>query len=482
MKNSYSIPLFIAWFCLACACSGKVDIKPGPVDETRNIPVEIWTTRPDGSAKLLKEAKTMVFSSKPTTAAFTIEVDPSIKYQQMDGFGYTLTGGSAMLINQLPPAVKQTLLNDLFGTAGDNAGIGVSYLRLSMGASDLDETVFSYNDLPSGQTDINQQKFSVAPDKVNLIPVLKEIFAINPQIKIIATPWSAPAWMKDNNSPKGGKLKTEYFASYAIYFVKYVQAMKAEGINITAITPQNEPLHDGNNPSMYMSAEDQRDFIKNHLGPAFAAAGITTKIIVYDHNADNIDYARIIYNDADAGKYVDGAAFHLYAGSIGNLSVLHNNFPSKNIYFTEQWAQSTADFGGDLKWHMENIIIGAPRNWAKVVMQWNLANDPNFGPHTPGGCTQCKGAITISGAGYEKNVAYFNIAHASKFVPQSSQRIESSNLSNFINVCFLRPDGKKALIVFNKSSTGATFYLKMKENGLAASVPMTANSVITVVW
>lgn len=238
--------------------------------------------------------------------------------------------------------------------------------------------------------------------------------------------------------------------------------MQAEGIQIYAITPQNEPLHPGNNPSMYFTAEHERDFIKNNLGPAFAAAGISTKIVIYDHNLDRPDYPTTIYNDAAAAKYVDGAAFHMYAGDVGTMGSIHNSFPTKNLYFTEQWTSSAGSFDGDMQWHVKNIIIGTMRNWSKVALEWNLANDPSFGPHTPGGCTMCKGALTINGSSFTRNVAYYIVAHASKFVPAGSTRVDSNNSGSLLTVAFLRQDGKRVLIVFNEGNAEETFNLKYR--------------------
>lgn len=479
--NKFFLTAVISFLVLiSCGSKNNGTITPKPdEDKSENVNLEIWTTRGDKSELFKKEVKQFTFSSKATDARFTIEIDAAQQFQEMDGFGYTLTGGSAMLINAMSGAMQNNLLQDLFANSGDN-GIGVNYIRISIGASDLDEKVFSYNDLPAGETDVNQEKFSIQQDKINLIPVLKKILTINPAIKIMATPWSAPAWMKDNNSAIGGKLKQEYYASYALYFAKYIDAMKEEGISITAVTPQNEPLHDGNNPSMKMEAEEQRDFIKNHLGAAMQSKGV--KVIVYDHNADNTQYAKTIYNDADAAKYVDGAAFHLYAGDIKSLSELHNVYPDKNLYFTEQWTSSDGSFNGDLDWHMRNVITGAPNNWAKVVMQWNLANNANFGPHTEGGCTKCKGAVTIvNSTSYEKNVAYYNVAHLSKFVLPGSKRVASTQSSNnFSNTAYIRPDGKKVLVVYAQNA--ATFYMRLKDKNLTAAIPMTANTVKTIIW
>lgn len=296
----------------------------------------------------------------------------------------------------------------------------------------------------------------------------------------MGTPWSPPTWMKDNGNSIGGKLKPEYYSVYANYFVKYIQAMKAEGITIDAVTIQNEPQHDGNNPSMRMEATEQRDFIKNHLGPAFQTAAINTKIIIWDHNCDNPNYPITILNDPDAKKYIDGSAFHLYAGDINALSTVKAAHADKNLYFTEQWTSSTGDFGGDLKWHLRNVIIGSMRNWSKTALEWNLANDPSFGPHTPGGCTQCKGALTISGSTVTKNVAYYIIAHASKFVPTGSTRISSTHSGNILSVAFKRADGKKVLIVLNDNDNTSSFNIRYNNKLALTSLP--GGSVGTYIW
>lgn len=265
---------------------------PTPVNE-----VDFWMTNKEETIKLQKQSTVLAFGTASNQNQ-NIDVDESISYQSVDGFGYTLTGGSAEVINTLIPAVKQDLLQELFGS-GSNS-IGVSYLRISIGASDLNAAPFTYDDMPAGQTDLTLTNFNLAPDLTNLIPLIQDILAINPNIKILATPWSAPLWMKDNGSFVGGSLQTQYYSVYAQYFVKYIQAMKAKGITIDAITPQNEPLHGGNNPSLVMTAAQQADFIKNHLGPALQTANLTTKIIIYDHNADRPDYPIAILNDAVA--------------------------------------------------------------------------------------------------------------------------------------------------------------------------------------
>ncbi len=466
--------------CCSRGSSGGGD-EPAPPTPTPPTPVtneiDVWLTKGDQSVLLAKQSGILVFSSVINTHPY-LDINPGQTYQSIDGFGYTLTGGSVEVINRLTASKKEELLQNLFGNS--ESSIGVSYLRLSIGASDLNSEVFSYNDLPSGQTDLNLEHFTMEKDQP-VIDMLKKILTINPNIQIIATPWSPPVWMKDNGSTIGGSLKPEYYGVYARYFVKYIQQMKTQGITIHAITPQNEPLHAGNNPSLYMTAEQQRDFIKNHLGPAFQEVGITTKIIAWDHNADNIAYSTTILSDPEAAKFVDGSAFHLYNGSISNLSSLRNAFPSKNIYFTEQYTSSDGAFSGDLMWHLENVIVGSMRNWSKNALEWNLANDANFKPYTPGGCTVCKGAITVlSGENYTKNVAYYIIAHASKFVPYNSVRIQSGNVSGIDNVAFKTPAGKTVLIASNKGNSAATFNIRV--NGKWATVTLDATSVATYIF
>ncbi|HJT73198.1 MAG TPA: glycoside hydrolase family 30 beta sandwich domain-containing protein [Chitinophaga sp.] len=438
--------------------------------------VAMWLTKADKSALLQKQKVSLIFKDT-VNGNPTIKVDDSQSYQEIDGFGYCLTGGSATLINKLPAAEQDALLKELFLTDSNN--IGVSYLRVSIGASDLSATPFTYNDMPGTQTDETLAQFSIDKERTDLLPILKKIVALVPEIKILGSPWSAPTWMKTNNSFIGGSLKPEYYSVYAQYFVKYIQAMKAEGITIDAITPQNEPLHGGNNPSMVMQAAEQADFVKNHLGPAFNAAGLTTKIIVYDHNADKPEYPAAILGDAAAYPYVDGSAFHLYGGNISALTQLHNAYPQKNIYFTEQWVGGPGNFAGDLKWHVGTLIIGATRNWSRNVLEWNLAADVNYDPHTEGGCTTCMGALTI-GTGVSRNVAYYIIGHASKFARPGSVRIASNITGELQNVAFKTKEGKKVLIVLNNGTTPQKFNIEYNDKIVTTSLDNGA--VATYIW
>ena len=472
-----SLSLFLLAGVVSMSSNCSKNNAGGNNNNSETVNAEYWITRSDQTATLQKQSTSFVFSTDANNNSI-IEIDSTKTFQTVDGFGYSLTGGSAFLINKMDEASKNSLLNEFFG-AGESS-IGVSYIRISIGASDLDAAVFSYDDLAAGQTDLSLSNFSLSKDTVNLIPVLKKILAINPNLKIMGSPWSAPVWMKDNGSSIGGSLKPEYYSVYAQYFVKYIQAMAAKGINLHAITVQNEPQHGGNNPSMVMSALQQGEFVKNHLGPAFRNAGITTKIVVWDHNCNNPNYPITIMDDPAAKAFVDGSAFHLYEGEIGAMSGVHAAHPDKNLYFTEQWTGANGSFDGDLKWHMKNVIIGSMRNWSKVALEWNLASDPTYQPHTPGGCSECKGAVTISGSVASKNVSYYIVAHASKFVTPGSVRIESSTGSTVSNVVFIRPDGKKVMLVVNENGAAVNVNLKYKGKWAVVSIP--GNAVATYIW
>lgn len=437
-----------------------------------------FTTTANGAEKFKEtQLKATTLTNTDATVA-TIQMDASKKFQKMEGFGFGLTGGSAMLIDQLPEAKKSALLNEIFGSGKD--ALGVNYVRISIGASDLDAHVFSYDDLPKGETDSLLLKFSLSEDTLHLIPILKKALAINPALKIMASPWSPPTWMKTNNVSMGGHLLKQYYASYANYFIKYIKAMEKQGIVITSVTLQNEPEHGGNNPSLLMDANEQKDFLVNYIGPQFKAANVKTEVILYDHNADHPNYPIAILNDATAKSYASGTAFHLYLGQEAALSEVHNAHPDKKILFTEQWTGAKGDFGGDLMWHLEHIVIGTINNWSSAVIEWNLAADAKFNPHTIGGCTECKGAFTIQGDAVSRNVSYYIIGQASKYIPVGSQRVATtSNMGSIKTTGFLLPNGKKANLVVN---TGGNQKVKLWEGDKQVVFEMPAQSASTIVW
>ncbi len=408
-----------------------------------------------------------------------ITVDSEQRYQVIEGFGFSLTGGSAMLISRLSPFERESLLRELF--LPDDDGIGISFLRLSIGASDLSERCFSYDERPAGLTDFELEFFDIQAGDLEVIPLLQEILAIYPALKIIATTWSAPTWMKTSQSWIGGKLRPECYGVFADYLVKYLQIMKTYGITIHAITPQNEPLNQKNEPSMIMEATEQADFIKNHLGPALHAAGLNeVELFCWDHNCDVKAYPLAVFDDPEARSYLSGSAWHLYGGDISTLSDVHTEYPEMKLYFTEQWVGSDGQFGGDLLWHVRHVLLGSIRNWSRVVLEWNLASDPFCCPHTPGGEARCVGALTLGdGDSVVRNVAYYVIAHASKFVRPDSVRIYSDD-SALLNVAFLTPSGDIVLIALNDGAQAQSFSIRFDGKNAMASLP--AGAVATYIW
>ena len=481
--------------------------KETSLSDQNTVPVNIeaWITNADRSSLFEKQSETASFSTRDSRRGTVLVIDDWQPLQTIDGFGFALTGGSAELMMKMSAPERSKLIHELFETGGNN--IGISYIRLSIGASDMNSFVFSYDDLKDGETDLLLAKFNLAQDYKDVIPVMKEILSINSKIKILASPWSAPTWMKTNNNVRGGSLKPECYDVYARYLVKYIQTMKKEGITIDAMTVQNEPLNSNNTPSMPMLAGEQKDFIKNNLGPEFSKANITTKIILFDHNLDRIDYPLTILRDPDAGKYVDGSGFHHYGGDLSAMTTLHTVFPDKNIYFTEQMVvekpgSSTIDIAAQVK----RLIIGAPRNWSKNVVLWNLAADPLNDPHTNnGGCPMCQGAVTIDGDKVSRNLAYYTVAHASKFVRPGSVRITSTgrgdktvsltddeerpgsvrvtvieNADVLPNVVFKTPEGKIVLIVAN--DTHSTNSFRIQYHGQFATLRLNPGAVGTYIW
>lgn len=437
----------------------------------------MWLTTADRTTALQRSEVPVATSG--SEAANVITVDPKQTFQTMDGFGFALTGGSAQLLMKMDPARRAAILREVFSREGD--GIGVSYLRLTIGASDMNDHVFSYDDLPVGETDQNMVHFSIDPDRADVIPVMKQILAINPGIKVLASPWSAPLWMKTTGRAQGGVLKPEDFASYALYLTKYIQAMQAEGIRIDTLTIQNEPLNEKNTPSMLMLGEEQDVFIKENLGPAFRKANIKTGIVLYDHNLDHPLYVLDILRDKAAAQYVDGSGWHLYGGRVEAMTQVHDAFPSKNIYFTEQSTTESPDKPVAVADPIAHVMIGVSRNWSKNVLLWNLAADPNNGPHTDnGGCSGCRGALTIDGNAVTRLLAFYTVAQVSKFVPPGSVRIGSSTSDTLPDVAFRTPDGHTVVVVSNVTQEAQNVSLREGARSWNSTLPAGAAATYVI--
>lgn len=443
--------------------------------------VAVWLTTADRSQLLTPQPQgPKLHEADPQSK--TIVVDEHKTFQTVDGFGFAMTGGSAQLLHRMNPAQRDSLLKEIFGRGpGEDAG---SHLRVSIGSSDMNDHVFTYDDIPAGETDPELKHFTLAEDETDLIPVLKEVLELSPGLQILASPWSAPSWMKTNEAPKGGSLKPALYRVYAAYLVRYLQAMEAHGVPIAALTMQNEPLNPKNTPSMVMEASEQDAFLRDALGPALHAAGLRTRVVLFDHNCNHPDYPITILNDTKARPFADGSGFHLYEGDISALSEVHDAFPQKNLYFTEQMVVEEKHDGllRSVADPVSRIVIGAMRNWSRTVLLWNLAADPSFGPHTAnGGCPVCQGAITLDRNQVTRNIAFYTIAHASRFVPPGSIRIASTHPGpELANVAWRTPQGGRVLLMTNTSKATQSFTVGTGTREFSASLP--PGSVATFVW
>ena len=484
-----------AWIAFLVAPTGLL---------TAQIQIEAWVTNPDRSLLFQKAAEPIPFRNSGARGPVLV-IDPQQRMQTIDGFGYALTGGSAELLMKMTPEARGRILRQIFAT--DGAHLGVSYLRLTIGASDLNSFVYSYDDLSAGETDPSLAKFDLGEDRKYVLPVLKQILALAPGIKLLGSPWSAPAWMKTNNNVRGGALKEDCYPAYALYLVKYIEAMRKEGVAIDAITIQNEPLNSKNTPSMQWQLNQQLVFLRDHLYPAFTKAGLKTKVVLFDHNLDRPDYPLALLSDPIISQFADGSGFHHYGGDMSAMSKVHLARPDKNLYFTEQMiTERPGSASIAIAATVKRMIVDTTRNWSRNVILWNLAADPENKPHTDnGGCPMCQGAITIDKDAVSLNLAYYTIAHAAKFVRPGSVRIGSTtrgdpsvaltedeerpgvrrmgvieNTQTLPNVAFQTPDGKIVLIVANDTQAVSSFVVQC--DGRFATVRLTPGAVGTYVW
>jgi glucosylceramidase len=462
------------------AQSGK-NINGSPAARTpSSVHIDVVESS-EGLHESLGEKPALQFSSSQPIS-LTIRVDESRTYQQIDGFGASLTDSSAWLLSQkLTPPQRTMLLKQLFDK---KQGIGLDILRQPMGSSDFSVADYSYDDVPPGESDPEMKHFTIDRDREYILPVLREALAVNPKLKIIASPWSSPGWMKTSGSMIGGTLLPSSFTPLARYFVRFVQSYEAAGVPIFAITPQNEPLNiPADYPGMGMSAEEQTVFIREHLGPAFRDAHLKTKIMAFDHNWDLIDFPGKILGDPKASEFSAGTATHCYGGSPEAQTKLHDHFPTKGIWLTEcsggEWQK------GDLLVAQADLIIETTRNWGQSVVLWNLALDQNHAPHL-GGCTDCRGVVTIdhskSPTTITPTVDFTALAHASNFVAPGAFRIDStsSEESPLKHVAFRNSDGSIVLLTLNPSERAITFSIAWQSQ--YARYTLQPGAVVTFHW
>lgn len=458
----------------SCASNG------GPAEPPAAGPgqVGLWVTT-GVRAQLLQRAPDLPYSGAAQEGE--VVVDPATRYQEMVGFGASLTDASAwLLMNKLTPQARSELLRELYAADGAN----FAFLRLTIGASDFSRTHYSFDDMPAGQTDPQLTRFSIDPNRADVLPVLKEALALNPQIKVMASPWSAPGWMKTTDSMIKGSLKPEFYDAFARYLVRYVDAYAAEGVPLWGLTVQNEPHYEPPDyPGMRVEPPARARLIGDHVGPLLAQTHPGLRILDWDHNWDEPDSPLTVLADPQAARYVSGVAWHCYAGNVAAQSQVHDAFPSKEVYFTEcsggEWYPAWADV---LTSTARSLVVGSVRNWARGVLLWNIALDENHGPHL-GGCPTCRGVVTIdsrSGA-VTRNAEYYALSHASRFVRQGAQRVASGGGPlGEASVTFRNPDGTLVLVAVNSGADPQP--LAVREGAHRFHTTLPARSVATLVW
>jgi glucosylceramidase len=444
-------------------------------------PVQTWVTLTD-QTKLLEEDRSNNFSAS-AALPLNITVNGDKRYQEIIGFGANISDASAWLIqNRMNAKQRHALMNDLFGKP---PGIGLSFTRLTIGSSDFSRSHYSLNDIPPGQTDYPLDRFSIEPMRSDVLPVAKAALAINPKMKIMASPWSAPGWMKSSDSLIQGTLRPQAYDAFARYLGKFADAMEAEGLPLFALTVQNEPHFEPKDyPGMRVNSAARAKLIGEHLGPLFAKRSKPIRIIDWDHNWDEANSPLQVLADPLAYPFVAGVGWHCYGGDVSAQTTVHDAYPDKETYLTEcsggEWKPHWPE---TLPWYMRHLIIGTTRSWAKGVLLWNIALDENHGPHN-GGCKDCRGVVTINSKTGEvtRNFDYYALAHASRFVRQGAHRIEStSGVEGLETVAFQNSDDDSiALIVLNGSAHTSTFSVSFADKRFTHAMP--GASVATFVW
>ena len=481
-SRTRGLPAVLAATALVSGSLLSVSVGTAAHAATGGPAVSVWETTADQS-QLLAPQTGAVFAPGAGTGSETITVNPTTTYQSMTGFGASLTDSSAWLIANSPQ--RNAIMTKLFDP---NQGIGLDFLRQPIGASDFSLSTYSYDDMPAGQTDPTLANFSIAHDESYIIPLLQQALQLNPSTTVMATPWSPPGWMKTSGSMVGGTLNTADYQAYANYLVKFLQAYQAQGVPVSLLTAQNEPEYSPTNyPGSTLTASQEATLIGTYLGPAIKAAGLSTKILAYDHNWNDTSFPETILSNPTAAQYVSGVAWHCYAGDPSAQTTVHDAYPNTDTYFTECSGTQSADtadtFSDSLDWQTENLIIDATRNWAKSVVTWNMALNPSGGPSM--NCTDCTGVVTVNNtagtAAY--NAEYYVLGQASKFVKPGAVRIDSNTFGSgdVEDVAFQNPDGSDALVVLNSDTANAHTF-NVSENGQAFTYTLPAKAVATFTW
>lgn len=444
--------------------------------------VTIYQTTPDLTQALQRQRPLMFAAAQ--AGGPVIQVDDSRRFQTMDGFGAAMTDSSAWLLeDQLTKPQRKEVMRKLFDPRSGH-GIGISFLRVPLGASDLSRNHYSYDDRPTGQRDPGLQHFSIDHDRAYILPALREALKLDPSISVMVTPWSPPGWMKTKDTMNGGKLLPEDSAEFADYLVRSVSSYEKAGIPVRYLSLQNEPLFETKDyPGSLMQADQQTKLIGGFVGPALQRAGLKTSILAYDHNWDHPEYPLEVLSDPTAVQYVAGSAFHCYGGNVSAQGPVHDRFPNKGIWMTECSGGSWQK--GNLLAVTEKLVIESTRNWAKSVVLWGIALDEKNGPNT-GGCATCRAFVTVDRSSEPHKVNYtqdyYAIGHASEFVRPGATRIDSTDLgsTNLETVAFQNTDGSIALLVLNNADLPADFSVSW--HGESFQTSLGAGSVATYLW
>jgi len=438
----------------------------------------MWLTTADQKQKLAPQP--LVKAAGRARGDETVIIDSSRRFQRMQGFGAAMTDASAELLSRLPEKKRRAVMAELFGRK--HGGLGLSFTRLTVGASDFSRTHYSYDDTPGNAPDPQLKHFSIAPARQYVLPRVREALAINPDLVVMISPWSPPAWMKTTKSLIQGQLEPQYYPAFANYLVRTVEAFGREGVPVSMLTIQNEPdFEPGDYPGMRVNPPERAIIIGRHVGPTFRAHRLKTQILDYDHNWDKPELPLAVMNDPFARRYIAGVAWHCYNGDVSAQTPVHDAFPDKDAWETEcsggQWAPK---FDETLGWMTDKLIIGAANNWARGSLMWNLALDPNHGPHH-GGCSDCRGVITIDPVtgGITRNVEYYVLGHASRFVLPRAWRIAAKSSENVEVAAFLNPDGSRVAILHRKSGGGP---VSIAVGGMRYEAKLPAGAVATLRW
>jgi glucosylceramidase len=450
--------------------------------------VTVYTTADSTDLRLtITDNLTFKKTGQPLESEVSVFVNPNKQYQTFIGIGGAITDASAEVFAKLPKDKQQELLDAYYNK---EKGIGYSLARTTIHSCDFSSGSYVY----VSDEDKNLSSFSIQHDKQFRIPLIKEaIESAGGSLLLYASPWSPPAYMKDNKTMlKGGKLLPEYFQSWANYYTRFIKAYESEGIIVWGITLQNEPMATQRWESCIYTAEEERDFLKNFLGPTMEREGLADKkIIVWDHNRDLINHrADIIFSDPEASKYAWGLGFHWYESWAGgeemynNVGKVYESYPNKHLLFTEGCAESFRPNGYQTWKNAERYgrsMINDFNNGTVGWTDWNILLDENGGPnHTDNFCFAPMHADTRTGE-LIYTPSYFYIGHFSKFIRPNAKRVSTaSSRSHLLSTSFINEDNKMVTVVMNQSSLQIKYKLYVDSN--AVEIVILPHSIQTLVY